>query len=48
MMETLFDIKQNLITENMLPTVVIVTLVFTQNKNIILMFYDHCLVFCRW
>ena len=48
MMETLPDIKQNLIKENMLPTVVIVTLVFTQSKNIMLMFYNYCLVFCRW
>ena len=47
-METLLDIKQNLIKENMLPTVVIVTLVFTQSKNIVLMFYDYSLVFCKW
>ena len=46
-METLLDIKQNLIKENMLPTVVTVTLVFTQSKNIMLMLYDY-LVFCRW
>ena len=48
MMETLLDIKQNLIKENMLPTLVIVTLVFTQSKDIMLMFYDYSLVFCRW
>ena len=48
MMETLLDIKQNLIIENMLPTVVTVMLVFTQSKNIKLMFYDYSLVFCRW
>ena len=47
MMETLLDIKQNLIKENMLPTVVTVTLVFAQSKNIMLMFYDYSLVFCR-
>ena len=47
MMETLLDIKENLIKENMLPTVVTVTLVFTQSKNIMFMFYDY-LVFCRW
>ena len=38
MMKTLLDIKPNLIKENMLPTVVTVTLVFTQSKNIMLMF----------
>ena len=48
MIETLLDIKQNLIIENMLPTVVIVTLVFTQSENIMLKFYDYSLVFCRW
>ena len=47
MMETLLDIKQNLIKENMLLIVVTVTLVFTQSKNIMLMFYDYSLVFCR-
>ena len=47
MMETLLDIKQYLIIENVLPTVVSVTLVFTQSKNM-LMFYDYSLVFCRW
>ena len=47
MIETLLDIKQNVIKENMLPTVVTVTLVFKQSKNIMLMFYDY-LVFCRW
>ena len=41
MMETLLDIKQNLIKEYMLPTVVTVTLVFAQSKNIMLMFYDY-------
>ena len=46
-METLLDNKQNLIKENMLPTVVTVTLVFTQSKNIMLLFYDYSLVFCR-
>ena len=30
----------NKIIENMLPTVVTVTLVFTQSKNIMLIFYD--------
>ena len=30
----------------MLPTVVTVTLVFTQSKNIMLMFDDYSLVFC--
>ena len=48
MMETLLDIKQNLIIENMLPTVVTVTLVFTQCRNFMFMFYDYSLVFCRW
>ena len=48
MIETLLDIKQNLIMENMLPTEVTVTLVFTQSNNIMLMFYDYSLVFCRW
>ena len=48
MMETLLDIKQNLIKENMLPTVVTVTLAFTLSKNNMLMFYDYSLVFCRW
>ena len=43
-METLLDIKQ-LIIENMLPTVVTVTLAFTQSRNIMLMFYDYYLVF---
>ena len=47
MMETLLDIKQNVIKENMLPTLVTVTIVFTQSKNIMLMFYDYSLVFCR-
>ena len=46
MMETLLDIKQNLIKEIMLPTVVTVILVFTQSKNT-LMFYDNSLEFCR-
>ena len=46
-METLLDIKQNLIKETMLPTVVTVTLVVIQSKNIILMFYDYSLVFWR-
>ena len=48
MMETLLDIKQNLIKENMLPTVVTITLVFTQSKNIMLMFHDYSLVFWKW
>ena len=48
MMETLLDSKKNLIKENMLPTVVTVMLAFTQSKNIMLMFYDYSLVFCRW
>ena len=48
MMETLLDIKQNLIKENMFPAVVTVTLVFTQSRTIMLMFYDYSLVFCRW
>ena len=47
MMETLLDIKQNLIIENMLPTVVTVTLVFTLSKNIMFMFYDYSLVFLQ-
>ena len=47
MMESLLDIKQTLIKENMLPTVVTVMLVFTKSKNM-LMFYDYSLVFCRW
>ena len=42
-METLLDIKQNLIKENMSSTVVTVTLLFTQSKNIMLMFYDTIL-----
>ena len=45
MIETLLDIKQNLIIENMLPTEVTVTLVLTQSKNIMLMFYDYSQVF---
>ena len=48
MMETLHDIKQNLITENMLPTVITVMLAFTQGRKILLMFYDSSIVFCRW
>ena len=48
MMETLLAIKQNLIKENMLPAVVTVTLVFTLSKNIMLMFQDYSLVFCKW
>ena len=47
MVETLLDIKQNLI-KNMLPTVVTVTLVFAQSKNVMLIFYDYSLVFWRW
>ena len=48
MMTTLLDMKQNLIIENMLPTVVTDMLVFTQSKKIMLMFYDYSLVFYRW
>ena len=48
MMETLLDIKQNLIIEYMLPTVVTVMLVFTLSKNIMLMFHNYSLVFCKW
>ena len=33
MMETLLDIKQNLIKENMVPTVVTITLVFILSKT---------------
>ena len=47
-METLLDIKQNLIKENMLATAVTVMLVFAQSKNITLMFHDYSLVFCKW
>ena len=47
MMETLLDIEQNLIIENLLPAVVTVMLVF-QSRNFMLMFYDYSLVFCRW
>ena len=42
-METLLDIKQNLIIEYKLPTVVTVTLVFIKSRNIMLMFYDYSL-----
>ena len=48
MMESLLDIKKNLMKENMLPTVDTVTLVFTLSKNIMSMFYDYSLVFCKW